>query len=158
MGNLSNDVTEQALQEKFDQIGPVQSVLICREPMTRHSLGYAHVNYVNAEHAELAIQSLNSEPICEKNQLMRVMYSQRDPTARRSGVGNLFISGLHEDITTIQLSDTCGTFGKIKSFKVRLLHVCSSNVFLKHPILNLLFLDFRRQQGKIPWVRIRAIL
>ena len=116
-------MTEAAIQEKFQSEGPVQSVRICRDSMTRRSLGYAYVNYVNAEHAKLAIQSFNSEPIGEKGQPMRVMYSQRDPTTRRSGVGNLFISGLHEEVNTMQLQDTCGQFGKIQSCKVRLLHV-----------------------------------
>ncbi|KDD75547.1 hypothetical protein H632_c624p2, partial [Helicosporidium sp. ATCC 50920] len=119
VGDLDREATEAQLFQAFSQVGPVASIRVCRDAVTRRSLGYAYVNYnsgLDPTAAERALDALNYVELLGRP--MRVMWSHRDPSTRRSGVGNVFIKNLDAAIDNKALHDTFAVFGEILSCKV----------------------------------------
>jgi polyadenylate-binding protein len=119
VGDLQPDVVEQNLFELFSSVGPVVSVRVCRDVVTRRSLGYAYVNFQNPEDAERAIDVLQFyEGPLTKNKPIRIMWKRSDPSQRRNPEGNIFIKNLDKSIDNKALYDTFSTFGKVLSCKL----------------------------------------
>ncbi|CAL9084528.1 unnamed protein product [Musa textilis] len=116
VGDLQASVTDAQVYDLFSQIAPVVSVRVCRDVNTRRSLGYAYVNYSNPGDAAMALEVLNFTPL--NNKPIRIMYSNRDPSNRRSGAANIFIKNLDKMIGNKDLHGIFSSFGNILSCKV----------------------------------------
>jgi polyadenylate-binding protein len=120
VGDLAQDVTEADLFNFFSVAGDVALVRVCRDASRRKSLGYAYVNFLTSQDAEKALKELNNAPI--KGRPCRVMWSQRDSSIRKSGVGNLYIKNLAKSIDLKTLNDLFSAHGTILSSKIALDH------------------------------------
>ncbi|XP_031267142.1 polyadenylate-binding protein 2-like [Pistacia vera] len=116
VGDLDFNVTDSQLYDLFNQVGQVVSVRVCRDLSTRRSLGYGYVNYSNPTDAARALDVLNFTPL--NNKPIRIMYSHRDPSIRKSGTGNIFIKNLDKTIDHKALHETFSSFGNILSCKI----------------------------------------
>ncbi|CAH8384170.1 unnamed protein product [Eruca vesicaria subsp. sativa] len=116
VGDLDQTVTDSQLFEAFSQAGQVVSVRVCRDMTTRRSLGYGYVNYATPQDASRALNELNFMAL--NGRAIRVMYSVRDPSVRKSGLGNIFIKNLDKSIDHKALHETFSAFGPILSCKV----------------------------------------
>jgi len=115
VGDLHNEITEGVLFDLFNRVGPVASIRVCRDAITRRSLGYAYVNFHDVQDAERALDTMNFTDI--KSKPCRIMWSQRDPSLRKSGVGNVFVKNLDASVDNKSLFDTFSVFGNILSCK-----------------------------------------
>lgn len=118
VGDLHPDVTEAMLYEKFTTAGQVLSLRVCRDTRTKQSLGYGYVNFSQSHDAERALDTMNFDIL--KGKPIRIMWCQRDPALRKSGIGNVFIKNLDRNIDNKAVYDTFSAFGNILSCKVAL--------------------------------------
>lgn len=119
VGDLHPDITENNLYEIFQALGPLQSIRVCRDVVTRRSLGYAYINFHNNVDAERALDTMNFySSSLTKNKPLRMMWMIRDPSQRRTGAGNIFVKSLDKSIDNKSLYDTFSQFGNILSCKV----------------------------------------
>merc|ERR1712151_595025 len=75
-----------------------------------------YVNFHSVSDAERVLDTLNYSSI--KGRSCRMMWSQRDPSLRKSGAGNVFVKNLDRSIDNKALYDTFSLFGNILSCKV----------------------------------------
>ena len=73
VGDLHPDVTEAMLYEKFSPAGPILSIRVCRDMITRRSLGYAYVNLHDHERSSGRDGAMNFDVI--KGNTARIMWS-----------------------------------------------------------------------------------
>ncbi|KAK6933474.1 Polyadenylate-binding protein/Hyperplastic disc protein [Dillenia turbinata] len=118
VGDLHTEVTDGQLFDVFFPVGNLVSVRVCRDSSSGRSLGYGYVNFGTADDANRAIETMNHSPLNGK--AIRVMWSRRDPNARGSGIGNLFVKNMSDSIDNVKFRDMFSKFGNILSSKVEM--------------------------------------
>lgn len=116
VGDLHHDVSDGQLFDFFSEFKSLASVRVCRDSSTGRSLCYGYVNFVVPQDAVRAIEVKNNSTLNGK--VIRVSWSLRDPDARRSGKGNVFIKNLSDTIENVKLQEMFQKFGNILSCKV----------------------------------------
>ncbi len=61
VGNLSYDMTEDALKDTFSQAGTVESAIIIKDKMSGRSKGFGFVEMSTEEEAQKAIEMFNGK-------------------------------------------------------------------------------------------------
>ncbi|KAL5150116.1 Polyadenylate-binding protein 7 [Glycine soja] len=107
---------EHHLFAAFVEFGSIASVRVCRDRVTMNSLCYGYVNFRSQQDAIRAIKLRNNSYLNGK--VIRVMWLHRDPNARKSGRGNVFVKNLAGSIDNAGLHDLFKKYGNILSSKV----------------------------------------
>ncbi len=63
VGNLSYDMSEDALKEAFSQAGTVESAIVIKDKMSGRSKGFGFVEMSTDEEAQKAIEMLNGKEL-----------------------------------------------------------------------------------------------
>ncbi|XWS43500.1 hypothetical protein CRYUN_Cryun16bG0109400 [Craigia yunnanensis] len=116
VGDLHPDVSDGQLFDAFSEFKSLASVRVCRDSSTGRSLCYGYVNFISPQDAHHAIEAKNHSLLNGK--MIRVMWSLRDPDARKSGVGNVFVKNLSDSIDNAGLQELFRKFGNVISCKV----------------------------------------
>lgn len=108
VGELHNGVSEKILRELFSRSGKLESIRICRNPMTLRSLGFAYIKFTRPEDAELAFHMFGTSPSLYGHVRWTADSTTNQLQLDRSEIGNrLFriIKTLHSQLaaTTTQL-------------------------------------------------------
>ena len=66
VGNLSSEVTDEAIREAFVSFGPVNSAIVIKDRYTGQSRGFGFVEMETSSQAQTAIKGLNGKEIMGK--------------------------------------------------------------------------------------------
>ncbi|XP_017251664.1 polyadenylate-binding protein 7 isoform X1 [Daucus carota subsp. sativus] len=116
VGDLHPEVGDTQLFNAFSEFQSLASVRVCRDSTNGLSLCYGYVNFLSPQDANQAIELKNHSVLNGK--VIRVTWSSRDPTARKTGIGNVFIKNLNESVDNAKLQELFQKFGNIVSCKV----------------------------------------
>ncbi|XP_018496197.1 ELAV-like protein 4 [Galendromus occidentalis] len=107
-------MTQEEIRSLFSSIGEVESCKLIRDKVTGQSLGYGFVNYVCAEAAEKAINTLNGLRL--QNKTIKVSYAR--PSSEAIKGANLYVSGLPKSMTQQDLEQLFAPYGGIITSRI----------------------------------------
>ncbi len=81
VGNLSDDVSDEDLQQAFETFGEIASVTVIKDKFTGKSRGFGFVEMPSEDEAQSAIKGLNGKEL--KGQILNV--NEARPRSERRG-------------------------------------------------------------------------
>jgi len=93
VGNLSNDVTEEDLNNLFSEFGQVKEVKIIRDMFSQQTKGFGFVEMPGLADAQKAINSLNTKEVKGKKLVVNEARPKTDSRKRFNGGGGGRSSG-----------------------------------------------------------------
>jgi RNA recognition motif-containing protein len=87
VGNLSFDITEDALRKEFEAHGEVASVAIITDKFTGRPRGFGFVEMNDDEHAKAAIGALNEKEFMGRNMKVNEARPREEGGRGRGGRG-----------------------------------------------------------------------
>ena len=93
IGDLSTKVREDDILNIFSKMSGLESVRICRDVISKESLGYGYINFKKTKYAKKAMKKMNfyfDENLFKKP--IRIMWKETNKSLRSSGKGNLFVN------------------------------------------------------------------
>ncbi|KAJ1463605.1 putative polyA binding protein cytoplasmic 1, partial [Baffinella frigidus] len=121
VGNIKESFTEIGLYYLFSEIGPVDSVKLCRNMITGKHIGFGYIDFKNKQDAKKVIENidLNSN---FKNLFkpIKIMWKDTNDSLRESGYCNIFVKNLSSGFDLKDLFNLFISFGQILSSKIAL--------------------------------------
>lgn len=111
---LPSNLTQDDVQKKFSEVGPVSNCKLIRNYETGQSLGYAFIEYPTDKLALDAIKLIDGTNVDGKT--LKVSYArQSSPDIKNS---NVYIAGLPDHFSETELFTKFSPFGKIITHKL----------------------------------------
>ncbi|WOG89340.1 hypothetical protein DCAR_0208578 [Daucus carota subsp. sativus] len=131
VNNLSEDVTEDVLRERFSECGSISSVVIMKDS-AGISKGYGFVDFNSHEDAKKAMETLNGSVIGSNKLYVgkaqrkaerkdHLVYTNKDLLnyhTQKLKASNLFVKNLNISIDDRKLEQIFGAYGKVTSARV----------------------------------------
>lgn len=112
---LPQTMTQEEIRSLFSSIGEVESCKLIRDKVTAgQSLGYGFVNYMRADDATKAIQTLNGLRL--QNKTIKVSYAR--PSSEAIKGANLYVSGLPKHMAQPDLERMFACSGAIITSRI----------------------------------------
>lgn len=115
VGNLEAEVDEEILWELCTQAGPVASMTMPRDNITREHSSYAFVEFKNEVDADYAMKTLNMIRLFGKS--IKVNKASRENKEQDIGA-NVFVGNLDPEVDEQLLYSTFSAFGQVAEAKV----------------------------------------
>ncbi|OBZ85918.1 Polyadenylate-binding protein, cytoplasmic and nuclear [Choanephora cucurbitarum] len=113
VGELAPEVDDEILKKHFSN---AKSVHVCRDNVTKKSLGYAYVNFYRSEECREALQTMNYSLILGRP--CRIMVAERDSTKRKANSANIVVKNLPPTVDGKALYDTFSQWGNVVSCRI----------------------------------------
>lgn len=120
VGSINFEVKEETIRQAFIPFGPIRTITMSWDPVSRRHKGFGFVEYEVPEGAQLALEQMNGVIICGRN--IKVGRPSNMPQAQAIIVdineeakryNRIYIASIHSDLTKDDIRSVFEAFGQI---------------------------------------------